>query len=226
MNSCERVVRRIQGEAVDRPPNFDIMMTFAAHHIGQPLSRYYLDHRVLGEANLAVQRAFDLDLVQTISDPFREAADLGADIEFPEDDLPICKSPLLEEPSDLGKLKAVDPYALRYLQYKFDNAIDEHEPVEKAWAASIAAFNIRKKQVPAREVFQGHILKIGQDAFLIKSVDDTVFYLMGCVTSGAQVGQPMLGYCWPMPDHPHSCKDEDGKSKTVKSFTLNLWWDY
>ena len=125
-----------------------------------------------------------------------------------------------------GKLKAVDPYALRYLQYKFDNAIDEHEPVEKAWAASIAAFNIRKKQVPAREVFQGHILKIGQDAFLIKSVDDTVFYLMGCVTSGAQVGQPMLGYCWPMPDHPHSCKDEDGKSKIVKSFTLNLWWDY
>ncbi len=109
MNSYERVVRRLQGEAVDRPPNFDIMMTFAAHHIGQPLSRYYLDHRVLGEANLAVQRAFDLDLVQTISDPFREAADLGAEIEFPEDDLPICKSPLLQEPSDLGKLKAVDP---------------------------------------------------------------------------------------------------------------------
>jgi hypothetical protein len=125
-----------------------------------------------------------------------------------------------------GRLKAVDPHALRYLQYKFDRAIEEHEPVGQAWASSIKAFNVRKKQVPAREVFQGQILKIGQDAFLIKSVDGEVFNLMGCVTTGAQVGQPYVGYCWPMPKHPFSYKDEKGKSRTVKSYTLNLWWDY
>jgi MtaA/CmuA family methyltransferase len=85
------------------------MMILAAHYIGQPLSQYYLDHRVLCEANLAVQEAFDLDIVQTISDPFREAADFGAEIEFPEDGLPLCKAPLLHEPADLSTLVSPDP---------------------------------------------------------------------------------------------------------------------
>jgi uroporphyrinogen decarboxylase len=109
VNPLERVTRRIQGEAVDRPPNFDIMMQFAAHHIGQPLSRYYLDYRVLVEANLAVLRDFDLDIVQAISDPYREAADFGAQIEFPEDGLPVSKVHLLADPDDLRQLKPPDP---------------------------------------------------------------------------------------------------------------------
>jgi hypothetical protein len=49
MNSFERFQRRLAGEAVDRPPNFDIFVTFAAHHIGEPLSLYYQDYRVLAE---------------------------------------------------------------------------------------------------------------------------------------------------------------------------------
>jgi MtaA/CmuA family methyltransferase len=85
------------------------MMTFAAHYIGQPLSRYYLDHRVLCDANFAVQEDFSLDIVQAISDPYREAADFGAEIVFPEDGLPICKTPLIKDPGDLGKLKPSNP---------------------------------------------------------------------------------------------------------------------
>lgn len=109
MNSYERFTRRMRGEAVDRPPNFNIMMTFAAHYIGQPLSCYYQDYRVLCEANLAVQQAFDLDIVQAISDPYREAYDLGLDVAFPEDGLPTSRAPLLAEPGDLRKLKPVRP---------------------------------------------------------------------------------------------------------------------
>jgi len=109
MNSYERAMRRLHGETVDRPPNFDIMMTFAAHHIGQPLSRYYLDYRVLCEANLAVQQDFSLDVVQAISDPYREAVDFGLEVEFPEDNLPMRKAPLLTEPAGLNKLKPPDP---------------------------------------------------------------------------------------------------------------------
>jgi len=41
MKSSERVARRLRGEEVDRPPNFDIMMAFAVHFIGQPLSRFH-----------------------------------------------------------------------------------------------------------------------------------------------------------------------------------------
>ncbi len=33
MNAFDRVNLRLPGKPVDRPPNFDIMMAFAAHHI-------------------------------------------------------------------------------------------------------------------------------------------------------------------------------------------------
>lgn len=107
MNALERVRRRLRGDEVDRAPNFDIYMTRAAHYVGRPLSEYYLDYRALVEANLAVQDDFDLDIVQTLSDPYREAADMGLDVEFPDDDLPVRKTILLAEPEDLVKLKPV-----------------------------------------------------------------------------------------------------------------------
>ncbi len=110
MTPYERVMRRLRGEPVDRPPNFDIMMGFAAHYIGQPLSRYYQDYRVLCDANLAMLDAFELDIVQAISDPYREAADFGAEIVFPEDSLPVCHTPLLQDPAALHTLPTPDPY--------------------------------------------------------------------------------------------------------------------
>jgi len=109
MNSYQRFHSRLKGEPVDRPPNFDIMMTFAAHFINQPLSKYYLDHNVLCEANLAVHEAFDLDIVQAISDPYREAHDFGLKVEFPDDGLPLSKIPLIQEPADLHNLFPPDP---------------------------------------------------------------------------------------------------------------------
>jgi MtaA/CmuA family methyltransferase len=109
MNPYERVVARVAGQPVDRPPNFDIMMQFAAHYIGQPLARYFGDYRVLCAANFAVQEGFDLDILQAISDPYREAADCGLAVAFPDDGLPIWKGPLLAEPADLARLKPPQP---------------------------------------------------------------------------------------------------------------------
>jgi len=109
MNAFERYTNRLKGEPVDRIPNFDILMTRAAHHIGQPLARYYLDHRVLVEANLAALNDFHLDIVQAISDPYREAADFGLVVEFPADGLPISRMPLVIEPDDIHKLIPPDP---------------------------------------------------------------------------------------------------------------------
>lgn len=115
MNSHERLDRRLRGERVDRPPNLDIMMTFAAHHIGAPLSAYYREADVLVRANLAVLEAFDLDVVQTISDPYRETADIAVasgwsePIHFPEDDLPVLRRAPLEDPRDLGRLRPPPP---------------------------------------------------------------------------------------------------------------------
>lgn len=109
MNALDRFRARLDGRPVDRPPNFNIMMTFAARHIGRPLRDYYLDHRVLVEANLAMVRDFGVDLVQAISDPFREAADWGLAVEFPEDDLPLAKKPLVTRETDLSQLRPPRP---------------------------------------------------------------------------------------------------------------------
>ncbi|MCO6451403.1 MAG: uroporphyrinogen decarboxylase family protein [Caldilineales bacterium] len=109
MNPYERMSARLQGGPVDRPPNFDIFMTFAARRIGRPLRDYYLDYRALVDANRYVIENFDIDLVQAISDPYRETADFGAEIEFPEDDMPLSKIPLLKEPDDIKKLVRPHP---------------------------------------------------------------------------------------------------------------------
>jgi MtaA/CmuA family methyltransferase len=109
MNPSERVRKRLGGEAVDRVPNFDIHMAFAAHFAARTLSDYYLDHRALVQANLAVQESFSVDVLQAISDPYREGCDFGLEVEFPQDGLPLRRRPLLSEHSDLVGLHPPDP---------------------------------------------------------------------------------------------------------------------
>jgi uroporphyrinogen decarboxylase len=125
----ERVRRRLVAEPVDRRPNFDIYMQRGAHQVRRPLSRYYLDHRVLVEANLAVLEAFDLDVVQAISDPYREACDLGLDVEWPEDSLPVRRSILLKEPEDADRLRLVAPEDGRRMSDRLDAVRLLHERV-------------------------------------------------------------------------------------------------
>jgi len=109
MNSSERIQRRLSGEPVDRPPNFNIFMMFAAHYCNIPMRRYYLDYRALAEANQAMVENFGMDIYQAISDSYREAYDFGAEIEFPEDGLPISKVPLVQDGNDVKKLRVIAP---------------------------------------------------------------------------------------------------------------------
>lgn len=144
MNSFQRMKNRLKNEPVDRPPNFNIYMTFAAHYIKQPLSKYHLDYRVLVDANMAMVENFNVDIVQSISDPFRETFDFGAKIEFPEDDLPVCKQLLLDNPDKLNSLQKPTPStgkrmsdrlnAIRLLKEKAGNEIPVMGWVEGALA--------------------------------------------------------------------------------------------
>lgn len=109
MNAVKRLQATLAGEVPERTLNFDIMMTFAAHHAGLKMSDYYLDYRALAEANYRVVEDFDIDIVQAISDPYREAADLGSEVELPDDDQPLLSDPLLTDMSRFGSLQLVDP---------------------------------------------------------------------------------------------------------------------
>ena len=109
MTSKERVYARIHNQPVDRIPNLNILMFFAAKEIGVPYSEYCQDYRKLVHGNIVCMREYGIDAVSAISDPLRESADMGLKIAFPEDDVPHEKEFLIKEKSDLLKLKPVSP---------------------------------------------------------------------------------------------------------------------
>lgn len=110
MNSYERVMRRLNGEAVDKVPNLNIIMAFAAKNIGVPYSKYVTDFQYLVEANIKCCEQFGIDAVCAISDPVREAHSFGAKITIPVDGVPFCTEPLIKDYSSLQKIKAKSPY--------------------------------------------------------------------------------------------------------------------
>lgn len=111
MTSTERLAARLAGQPVDRIPNMTLVMQFAADQIGARLADYYQDYHVLCEANFVTVERFGLDLVDAISDPYREAADFGARIVFPDNNLPVCHTPLIQDLSDVAALPTPDPLA-------------------------------------------------------------------------------------------------------------------
>ncbi|MBN1203015.1 MAG: uroporphyrinogen decarboxylase family protein [Anaerolineae bacterium] len=112
LTSTQRLAARLKGDPVDRIPNMALVMQFAAQQIQAPLSHYYQDYNVLCEANFKSAELYGLDIVDAISDPYREAADFGARIWFPTDNLPICTEMRIKDPSDLAMLPMPDPLAI------------------------------------------------------------------------------------------------------------------
>ena len=115
MTSKERVLAVLEHLPADQLPLMPITMMFAAEHAGVSYRAYATDHRVLVDAQLRTAEAFHFDYVSSISDPAREAADLGAAIEYFDNQPPaiIESSALLHEKARLASLKQPDPYAGR-----------------------------------------------------------------------------------------------------------------
>ena len=115
MTPRQRVLAMIQGKPVDRLPLMAITMMLAAEQIGKPYGEYALDHRIMVEAQIRTAEKFGLDYVSGISDPAREAADLGATIKYFDNQPPAIDetSALLHDKSVLAGLRVPDPAATR-----------------------------------------------------------------------------------------------------------------
>lgn len=87
-----------------------ILMHFAARYGGKTYGEFASDYRVLVETNLRALEDFDLDMVGLISDPYRETAAFGADIEFVPEEVPRCHSTLVRSMEDVMALKNPDVY--------------------------------------------------------------------------------------------------------------------
>jgi MtaA/CmuA family methyltransferase len=111
MNGRERVLKLLDGEAVDRVPLMPVVMMFCADQIGVKYGRYVEDFRVLAEAQIRTAETFDFDIVSCMSDPAREAADCGAHVELFEDQPAaiIESDALLTDKAKLAELKTPNP---------------------------------------------------------------------------------------------------------------------
>ena len=113
MNSRERVLAMMDHRPVDRIPFMPITMMFAADRIGVKYGQYVRDYKILVEAQLRTVELFDIDQVSCISDPAREAGDLGAPVRFFEDQPPAFDESvaLLADKKALAGLTVPDPLA-------------------------------------------------------------------------------------------------------------------
>jgi MtaA/CmuA family methyltransferase len=111
MNGRQRILAMLEGRPIDRLPLMPITMMFAADHAGVKYGQYATDYRVLAEAQVRTAEAFDFDYVSCISDPAREAADCGAEIQLFEDQPPaiVEDHALLADKKQLTRLDIPDP---------------------------------------------------------------------------------------------------------------------
>ena len=120
MNSKERVYARINNQPVDRIPNLNILMFFAAKEIGVSYSDYCRDYRHLVHANIVCMKKYGIDAVSAISDPLRESADMGLEIEYPVDDVPREKEFLIQEKPDFINHKTMKILSLYSINLKIN----------------------------------------------------------------------------------------------------------
>jgi MtaA/CmuA family methyltransferase len=122
MNGRQRILGLLEGGEVDRVPLMPITMMFAADQIGVPYRDYVMDHRVLAQAQIETARRWDIDHVSAISDPCREAADLGAKLAFFDDQPPaiVDTHARLSGKSDLAGLEPPDPLGGGRMQDRID----------------------------------------------------------------------------------------------------------
>ncbi len=111
MDSRQRFFALLEGRPIDRAPLMPITMMFAADQIKANYFQYATDYRVLVEAQIRTAERFDLDFVSCISDPAREAADLGALVRYFDDQPPafVESEALLADKTALMRLKIPDP---------------------------------------------------------------------------------------------------------------------
>jgi len=108
MTPKERIYAILKGASYDRPAVTPIFMAWSVNFIGHTYRDYYLDGDVLVQAQLAVTKAFNLDQISAISDPWREASAYGMEFEYPANGIGKPKDLLIKTQDDIPKVKPYD----------------------------------------------------------------------------------------------------------------------
>jgi MtaA/CmuA family methyltransferase len=108
MTPKERIKAILKGDSYDRPAVTPIFMAWASHFIRHTYRDYYLDGNILVEAQLAVTRAFNLDQISAISDPWREASAYGMVFEYPPEGVGRPKEVFIKTRGGISRVKRFD----------------------------------------------------------------------------------------------------------------------
>jgi uroporphyrinogen decarboxylase len=109
VTGIERVKAAFRGKTADRVPFYPIVSALAGELVGVNAKAYYTDFDNLAETHLALFNEIGHDVLALMPDLFLEVDAMGAEVEFPADDVPRLRSYLLEAKELLGKLKIPDP---------------------------------------------------------------------------------------------------------------------
>ena len=111
MTGRERILALLAGEVVDHLPCMPITMMFAADVLGVKYESYARDYRVMVDAQVKTAETFGFDHVSAIGPPPPETADLGAKVQWFEDQPPamVETEALLEDKADLDRERARGP---------------------------------------------------------------------------------------------------------------------
>lgn len=108
MTPKERIYATLKRQPVDRPAVTPIFMAWSANYVGLTYRNYYLDWQALVRSQLGVVRAFNLDQISAISDPWREASAYGMKLDYPPDGVGKPRGYILNESSDIAKLRQAE----------------------------------------------------------------------------------------------------------------------
>ncbi|HOD81625.1 MAG: Uroporphyrinogen decarboxylase [Planctomycetes bacterium ADurb.Bin126] len=108
MTPKERMYATLRGTPRDRVAVTPIFMAWAAHYVGRTYREFYLDGDVLAEAAMAVTRAFEVDQVSAISDPWREAEGYGMTFDYPDEGVGMPKNHVITSPADAAALPRLE----------------------------------------------------------------------------------------------------------------------
>ena len=140
MTPMERMSAVFKKQQPDRVPFLITSREFGIRYSGHKHHEAYENPQMYIESQLKILEDFEADGVWDIwCTPAVDAA-IGAKMEFPDDDPPWIHAPVLNERSDLSKLKPVDPLTDGYMPYLLDvvrglkKAVGPDVPVI-AWAS-------------------------------------------------------------------------------------------
>ena len=84
-----------------------ILMRIAAKYAGKKYREFCLEPGTKCEVNIRCAKDFSYDWVNVMSDAFAEAESYGVKMEYPEDSLPLNRSYVVREISDINKLRVL-----------------------------------------------------------------------------------------------------------------------